>query len=358
MKNICFLIGNLNHSGGTERVTTLIANGLSKHDFKVSILNLFGGDSPFFKLHQSIQNDALFNKKLSMRKNYLSAIWKIRRYVITHQIDTLIVVDSISCIFSVPALFGLSKIQHICWEHFNYNVDLGVPLRSRGRQWAAKYCSRIITLTERDTALWKNNIPKIQARITTIYNPTSYESPEINPSLKHKTVLAVGRLTYQKGFDLLLQSWSEVSKQKTDWVLKIVGGGEDEKKLKAQANELDIADKVVFIPPTKNVAEYFKTASIFCLSSRFEGFGMVLLEAKAFGLPIVSFDCDCGPSDLIKNGTNGFLVKPDDILDLAEKINIACSLTESEYLKISNQNQVENNLFFTDKIIEKWVSIL
>ncbi|WP_171532110.1 glycosyltransferase family 4 protein [Acinetobacter defluvii] len=358
MKNICFLIGNLNHSGGTERVTTLIANGLSQYGFKVSILNLFGGDVPFFKLDQGIQNQALFNKKISMRKNYFSAIWKIRKYIIKNKIDTLIVVDSISCIFSVPALFGLKKIQHICWEHFNYNVDLGIPLRRRGRLWAAKYCSDIITLTERDARLWKNNISNIKATITTIYNPTPYENPEINPSLKHKTVLAVGRLTYQKGFDLLLQSWAHVSKLKSDWVLKIVGGGEDEEKLKAQANELGIAEKVVFIPPTKNVIEHFQTASIFCLSSRFEGFGMVLLEAKAFGLPVVSFDCDCGPSDLIRHDINGFLVKPDNILDLVENIHIACNLTESEYLKISNQNQVENRLFFTHNIIEKWVSIL
>lgn len=358
MKNICFLIGNINHSGGTERVTTLIANGLAEHNFKVSILNLFGGDDPFFELNKGINNHALFSKKISMRKNYLSAIWKIRKYVINNDIDILIVVDSISCIFSVPALFGLKKIRHICWEHFNYNVDLGVSLRSKGRLWAAKYCDDIVTLTERDKYLWKTNISRIKANIVTIYNPTPYEGPEINPSLEHKVVLAVGRLTHQKGFDLLLNSWCEVIKEKPDWILKIVGGGEDEDDLKAQAAKLGITNNVIFIPPTKDVAEYFKTASIFCLSSRFEGFGMVLLEAKAFGLPVVSFDCDCGPSDLIRNNINGFLVEPNNTLELAKKIKLACNLEVNDYLKISNQNQSENLYFYTENILGKWIELV
>jgi glycosyltransferase involved in cell wall biosynthesis len=358
MKHICFLIGNLNNPGGIERVTTLIANELVENNFKVSILNLYGGENPFFPLHEEVNSSALYPRKVSMKKNYLGVIWKIRRYVQVNNVDSFIVVDSISCIFSVPALFGLNKVNHICWEHFNYNVDLGLSLRRKGRLWAARCCDYIVTLTHQDQEIWKKNIPKIKAKMVTIYNPTPYENPEVNANLQHKTVLAVGRLTYQKGFDLLIQAWADLCKENSDWTLKIVGGGEDDFALRKLTKALNIEHRVEFIPPTKDIAKHYQNASIFCLSSRFEGLGMVLLEAKAYGLPIVSFDCECGPRDLIKDNINGFLVKPNCVDELTSKLKLACRLDEKKYFRISKNNLLDNNFFIKKKIISDWISIL
>lgn len=358
MKNICFLIGNINHSGGTERVTTLIANGLAEHNFKVSILNLFGGDEPFFELNERINNHALFARKISMRKNYLSTIWKIRKHVINNDIDTLIVVDSISCVFSVPALFGLKKIRHICWEHFNFNVNLGVKYRDIGRKWAAIFCDYVVTLTLRDKELWERNLKKINASIVAIANPTPYENIEHIPRLEDKTILAMGRLTHQKGFDLLIDAWKDVCQKDGEWILRIVGSGEDEKDLKDKAQKLGIINRVDFISATKNVEQYFRTASFFCLSSRFEGFGMVILEAMCFSIPVVSFNCDCGPSDLIVNNETGILVDHLNVHELGEALFKVMNSSQESYNYFSKKTLIKSKDFYLDKIVSNWLEIV
>ena len=157
MKHVCFLIGNINSAGGTERVTTLIANALAQKNFQVSILSLADGKQSFFELEPDIKTYSLYPEQISFKINFLGAVWLIRRFVTQNQIDTLVVVDSISCVFTVPALFGL-KVKHICWEHFNFKVNLGVKYRDIGRKWAAKYCDYVVTLTKRDKELWEQGI--------------------------------------------------------------------------------------------------------------------------------------------------------------------------------------------------------
>ena len=357
MKKICFLIGNINYSGGTERVTSIIANELVNKNFNVSILSLSEGASPFFELDSSIQLDSLFSQKVSMKLNFFSCCLKIRKYVQIHKIDTLIVVDSISCVFTVPALFGLN-IKHICWEHFNFNVNLGVKFRDIGRKWAAKYCDYVITLTHKDKDLWTQALKKVNARIIPIANPTPYQDIKHLPSLDNKIILAMGRLTYQKGFDLLLEAWSNVCNIHKDWKLCIVGSGDDELLLKEQAKKLNIFDNVEFVAATKDVQLYYSNSSFFCLSSRFEGFGMVILEAMAFGLPVISFDCDCGPSDLIIHNENGYLVEVFNIKKLVSYLLKAIELSDEQYEKMILNAKIQNSKFNVQNIIIKWVDIL
>ncbi|WP_350560615.1 glycosyltransferase family 4 protein [Psychrobacter sp. CAL346-MNA-CIBAN-0220] len=357
MKKICFLIGDLNNCGGTERVTSLIADKLVKKNFNVSILSLTDGMSPFFALDNDIQTYSLYSKNISFKKNFIGVIWKIRQFVQQNKIDTLIVVDSISCMFTVPALYGL-EVNHICWEHFNFNVNLGVKARDLGRKWAAKHCDYIVTLTKRDKELWEEGLKNIKAEIIPIANPTPYENIEHTPSLEFKTVLALGRLTYQKGFDFLIEAWAQVCQTNDDWTLRIVGSGENEESLKTQARKLKISGRIDFVPATKKVEQYYKTSSFYCLSSRFEGFGMVLLEAQAFGLPIVAFDCDCGPRDLIEDGKSGWLSENGNVEDLAKKLSKVTELDELDYLQLSSNAKKSSLEFSTDKISKIWVNIL
>ena len=114
MKKVCFLIGNLNNSGGTERVATLIANELVKMNYNVSIISLAGGKYPFFELDDSIRTYSLYSDKVSFKTKFFGVVSKLRNFVKKNKIDSFVVVDSMSCIFTVPALYGL-KINHICW---------------------------------------------------------------------------------------------------------------------------------------------------------------------------------------------------------------------------------------------------
>jgi len=356
MKNICFLIGDIGNAGGTERVTTLIANDLCKKDHNVYILSLIDRSTNFFKLEDSIKTYGLYNEEVSFKNNFLGVVWKIRQFVKKNKIDTLIVVDSISCLFTVPALSGL-KINHICWEHFNFNVNLGVKTRDLGRRLASRYCNYVVTLTKRDKDLWEQGLKNIKAKIVPIANPTPYENTNSIPNLKYKIVLAMGRLTYQKGFDLLIDAWAIVCEANFDWTLRIVGSGENEDDLKRQTQNLGIEDRVDFISATKNVEQYFRTSSYYCLSSRFEGLPMVLLEAQAFGLPIIAFDCDTGPSELV-DSNNGILVEKDNIYQLSAALIESINDSQSKYL-IKVNNAISTNRRFTlSNQIGLWLDII
>lgn len=355
-KNICFLIGNLNHSGGTERVTTLIANELVEKGYNIFILNLVSGTQPFFKLDNRIEVASLYPQAVSMKKHLIGTILKIRNYAKNNNIDTLIDVDSILSVFSVPALFGL-KIKHICWEHFNFKVDLGSSFRRLGRRLAAHYCDYIVTLTERDKGFWQSAIKKRNAEIITIMNPSPYKDIVNIPKKENKIILAAGRLTYQKGFDLLLKIWGNIYRDYPDWRLLIVGEGEDRADLEnfIQDNEI----KNVQLPGrTQDIDSYYRQASIFCLSSRFEGLGMVLLEAQAYGLPIVSFDCDVGPSEIIRDNVDGFLVENGNVEKLRKKLEEFMTINKDEYINFSNNATSRAKNYSIDSVVEKWLKII
>lgn len=358
MKNVCFLIGNLNNSGGTERVTSLIANKLCEDNrYNIFILSLWEGQKPFFSLNANIKTYSLYNIKPSFKKQLFPTIKKIRNFVKDNQIDVLIDVDSILCVFTVPALMGLT-INHICWEHFNFKTNLGSRYRDLGRFLATKFCDYIVVLTKKDKEFWEDGIKNIRARIIVIPNPTPYEYNNYIPNFDNKIVLAVGRLTFQKGFDLLLQAWKQVVSVKEDWKLQIVGNGEDESKLKNLANQLNITDSVEFIPATKNIVEYYQSASIFCLSSRFEGFGMVILEAMSFGLPVVSFNCEVGPDELVEHHKNGLLAEPLNITDLSDCILEMMNIDNANYTKLSETAYKFSQQYSLEKIKDIWEKLL
>lgn len=356
MKKICFLIGNLNHSGGTERVTALIANALAEKKYQVSILSLTNGKQPFFELVPSIKTYSLYPEKISFKKIFFGAVWRIRNFVTQHEIDTLIVVDSISCVFTVPALFGL-RVKHICWEHFNFKNNNGVVFRDYGRKIAAKYCDYVVTLTQRDKELWEKGLKKINAKIVAIANPVSYEDIENTPSLEYKTILTVGRLTHVKGFDLLITAWAKVAHQVPGWKIVIVGSGEDELMLKQMAKDFAVEDSIIFAGQQKNMSTFYRQASFFCMSSRFEGLPMVLLEAQSYGLPIVAFDCDTGPAEIICE-KSGILVENLNVQLLANQLLMMTKMSVNQYSSMSGSAILNSKSYYIDNIVHHWVSLL
>lgn len=356
MRNICFLIGNLNNAGGTERVTTLVANNLVTMDkYKISILSLVDGKSPFFELNSKIAIHSLNDKKISFKSNFFSTIWKVRKFIKEYKIDTLIVVDTISCIFTVPALFGL-KVKHICWEHFNFNNNNGIKLRDFSRKLAVKYCDHVITLTEKDKSIWIKRLKYINAEITAIANPCPFSIQNFMKKKNKKIVLAVGRLTHVKGFDRLLEAWIYVCQLMPEWRLKIVGDGEDREKLSNFIYDNDLTNSVELVGNTNNIKDYYEQAEILCLSSRFEGFPMVLLEAQAFGLPIVAFDCETGPAEILAD-TDSILVPQNNInLFAFSLINL---MKNDEKRKLINLKSKEKaKIYQPQSIIQHWTKLL
>ena len=154
----------------------------------------------------------------------------------------------------------------------------------------------------------------------TLAIPNAVPAAGVRAELDAKVVIAAGRLTGQKGFDRLIQAFRQVADRRPDWQLRIFGKGEGEAELQALIDQLDLAGNVRLMGFTRHLPSEMAAASIYAMSSRFEGFPMVLLEAMACGLPPVSFDCPTGPRDLIDHGVNGLLVPDGDIDGLAARL--------------------------------------
>ena len=358
IKKIVFFTGSLNGSGGTERVSTIIANQLSEIGYTVQFLSLHDGDSPFFKVNNDIKINTLFNEKICFKKNYYKVIYKLREYLKKNEIDVIINVDTLLSLYSLVACIRLN-IRNISWEHFNFINDLGLKLRKLSRYISAYACDDVVTLTDMDKGYWlKNTIHK--ANIVRISNPSSYELSNSRCKVNAKIVLSAGRLTHIKGFDLLLESWALVIKQRQDWTLRIVGSGEEHNSLKIQAEKLGLGESVQWVSHVDNMAEQYESAALYVMSSRFEGLPMVLLEAISAGLPLVSFDCKTGPREII-DPSCGWLAEDGNTKILSEKLLEAFTTFDNDdvYAQFS---QAAINKCSTDyslePIVNKWMRLL
>ncbi len=347
---ILMLGGNFNNAGGTERVGSMIANGLSQAGHEIVLASIFCGDKPFFPVDKDIKIISLFDNPGRGLYRTPTIIYKIRKLLKEERIDTLIVIETMAVLFTLPAVLGLG-VKHICWEHFNFNSDLGKVGRRVARQFAARYCDLVVTLTERDKQYWLKGT-RHKSQITAISNPCPFPVQDYIKDENTKNILAVGRLTYQKGFDLLLESWVEVNKLMPDWKLTIVGEGEDRAKLTEFIKINKLTDCVELIGNTDNVSEYYKQAQIFCLSSRFEGFGMVLIEALSFGLPIVSFDCEVGPAEILED-TGSILVPENDIILLTSSL-VELMRDDERRKVISLRSKEKAKIYQPHNIIKQW----
>lgn len=358
MKKICFLSGDMSRSGGTERVLAIIANELCKKEdlFEIHILSTVNENmTSFFPLDKRIKQSRILNDKaLNFKKQYFKVVKGIRNYVKKNNIDVFIDVEVISSIFSIPAT-RFTSTKHIAWEHFNFYENNGSSLRALARKIDAKFSDYIITLTEEDKNNYLNNL-KIIGKIDYIYNPI--EIKEVKKcSLHSKQIVSVGRLTYQKGFDMLIDVAKDVLEKNKEYKWLILGDGEDKNRLQEKINKYNLQDRLILKGKVSNVEDYYKNSSLYVMTSRFEGLPMTLLEAKSYKMPIVSFDCPTGPSEIIRNNINGYLVKANDIKEMSNKVN-SVLLDDKKLKKFSDKAELDIDKFNINSIINKWTNIL
>lgn len=358
MLNICFLSGDMSRTGGTERVISIIANELSKqkNKFNIHILSITNeNNTSYFNLENEIKNDRILKSKdVNFKKQYFQVVKGIRHYIKENNIDILIDVEVIASLFSIPAT-RFTKTKLISWEHFNFYEDNGSHLRIYARKLAARFSNCIITLTEHDKQNYLNNLD-IKGKVEYIYNPIE-EVDDMECNIKSKQIISVGRLTYQKGFDMLCDVAKVVLKDNKGWKWLILGDGEDKDKLRSKIKEYGLENKLILKGNVSNVEEYYKNSSLYVMTSRFEGLPMTLLEAKTYKLPIVSFNCLTGPSEIVKNNVNGYLINPENVEAMSNKLNILMN-DENKLKEFSNNAQIDIEKFKLKPIIERWEKVL
>lgn len=235
-------------------------------------------------------------------------------------------------------LFSSNKIKKITYKYYDYTIERFI-----------KKAKAFVTLTADDAKEWRKIRKCIIIPNFLKYYPT--EEHDYDAEFKH--VISVGRLSPQKGYDILLKSWSYVHLKHTDWHLDIYGEGEDHDSLNKIINDLNMRNCITIHKPTMNIYEKYAQSDFYVLPSRCEGFGIVLIEAMSSGLPCVAFDCEYGPSEIIKDNVDGVLVDKNNILLLAKKL---CYLIENKEIRINMGKNARENVkrYLPENVLPIW----
>ena len=250
------------------------------------------------------------------------------------------VVESHVCYYQ---LLLQKKFTHISW------LDRKI---ARHLLEMLKRCEKVVVLTHKDAACWKG-----YDNIEVIHNVvTNYPEKTTDVADRPKRIIAVGRLHAQKGFDLLIQSWQLIAARHPDWQLVVYGHGGDLQKLQQQLEKAGLTSSMTFAGTTDNIYKEYQNSAFYVMSSRYEGWGLVLVEAMSCGLPCVSFDCPYGPSDIIRDGEDGFLVENGNIQQLAEKMELLINNKElREWLGV--RARLNAARFTSDNIMPQWTKL-
>ena len=361
-------------AGGVERVLSLKANYFADHyGYDITIVLTEGKNKPlFYPLSDKIKVvnlDIDFEElwTCSFLKKILVYLKKQRIYKkrLAEELMRLRPDITISLLrreinFLTSVKDGSKKIGELHVNRFNYrNFEAGeanaiknlfAKLWMRNLVSHLKRLDRFVVLTEEDKVSWTelNNV-------IVIPDPLAFTVDEVSP-LANKRVMAVGRYVYQKGFDLLLQAWAKIENQHPDWELVVYGMG-DRDSYDQIIDDLHIdRNRCHLYGSTPDIKKEYLNSSLFVFSSRFEGFGMVLIEAMACGLPVVSFDCPCGPKDIVRHEEDGLLVPSGDIDSLAGAMH---KLMSDDGLRKGMASKAIINVrrYQLDEIAQRWKTL-
>lgn len=378
--NILYCIPHLYNSGGMERVLIQKVNWLVEHtQHAITIITTEptpkGVPQTYFPLDKRV---LVVELNIDFNADYHKPLWfkwlghmhrmhayehTLKQYIRTHDIELCVSLcgKEIAFLRHLPcrtiAELHFAKDQRQQLLEANHSGWLW-SLLGRIRTWqlvrAVKPLERLVVLTEADKTDW---LKAGCTNVTVIPNPCSLDGQKIPiPTKKNKTVLAVGRLHEQKGFDLLLRAWQSIEKLHPDWSLRIAGEGPKRAELETQIKQMNL-QRAVLAGQTDNMVEEYTRASLFVLSSRYEGLPLALIEAMWCGLPSVAFDCPQGPAELLVN-ERGWLVPNGDISELMRQLEYAITHPEEAVARAQKAQTYAKENYSEAAIMPQWVKIM
>ena len=358
-------------AGGVERVLTLKANYFAEHfGYDITIILTDGKGKPFaYPLSDKIK---VINLDINFEKLWTcSFIKKIFVYLkkqriykrkLTAELMRIRPDITISTLrreinFITSIKDGSKKVGELHVNRANYRnfqtEDAGVVKRVFARLWSynllthLRKLDKLVVLTEKDKKSWKE-----LDSVTAIPDPLSFEPSSVS-HLAEKRVVAVARYSHEKGIDLLLNAWAVVENSCSEWRLDVYGDG-DREAYERLIDQLRIdRSRCCLHGRTNDVERAYMQSSLFVLSSRFEGFGMVIVEAMACGLPVVAFDCPWGPRSIITDGEDGILAENGNVGALAEEL--LCMIEHPEERQRMGANAViKSARYKIDRLAKDW----
>lgn len=329
--HLLFVLYSL-RGGGAERVTSILANHWASEGHEITLVTFTGTTDDFYELDPEIRRirinlTSLSTGPIAAIGFNLERILALRKLLLTEQPDVAISMMSTANVLLAIASLGLRRLIKLGSERIH------PPELPLGRTWSFLrwfsygFLDAIVAQTKL-SAVWIRS-HTLSRRVVVIENPLSpffsNRPPLVSPAelvMPHeRLLLAVGRLDYQKGFDLLLEAFSTIAAAHPSWKLVILGEGKDRHLLECMRLKAGLEHRVALPGWAGNISEWYHRANLFVLSSRFEGFPNVLAEAMAAGLPVVSTNCPTGPGDLVIDGVSGLLVPVNDPVGLAQVLD-------------------------------------
>lgn len=355
--HIVYLVENIDVAGGIERsLITRVNYLIDSYNYQITIVCTEKNTGiPYYHLHPNAK--LIFLESLLSRKTLIQRVYL--RFLQSKQIISLNSDLIISVKYTLHNLFFhfLRKKQKLISElrepkeQYNFETrGLKNKFNKIIRNFIFKNQNKIIVLTKADKQNWGFS------NINVVPNPITVKTDEVS-SLSSKKILAIGRLHPIKGFDLLIEAWDKVSQKHNDWQLKICGEGAEYQKLIYMSSKINFPNSVIISNSFSDVVPEFLSSSIFVLTSKFEAFGNVIVEAKVCGVPTISFDAPNGPREIIKDGIDGFIVPVNDVDAIAEKI-IYLIENEEVRFEMGRNAKLNSELYSLDKVMKLYIKVI
>ncbi len=385
---ICFYCNTIFTFGGVQRVLAVIAKELSKeHDITILTLDnpslenttMYGLSSanikyiylqypevPFYenipcKAYSLLYKTALPQNKFFSKWYGYSSFPHTQRSLLIKTLNQgnydVVVGVHVFLSFHLASIQKQIKARTIGWMHNSYDAFFSIKTSYVGKQknqfkHLMPKLDKVIVLSKYDQEQFQK---KLNVKTEVIYNPLTIE-PKGKGSPEHKKFLAIGRFSpLHKGFDILINAFALFAKQNKDWTLDIVGEGPEENMLRSLISKHRLENRISIHPFTNEVEKHYESASVYVLSSRWEGFGLVLLEAMSYGLPIISSYLPV-TKELLEGKNVGVFFENENVADLAEKM---LSMTQNKNLETMNNNAIGySKQFYIANIYKQWEHLL